>query len=514
MDKHLSEKALKILKNKDTIVLNNPKSLKNKIFKKERKVSVVIAAYNAASYIQNCIDSVLNQTLHFELIELIVIDDHSNDDTANIILNYAKMHSNITVVLLKENTGTAAMPRNIGIELTTTEKIIFLDSDDWLAENALSTLVSTMDETEDDFVVGKTVKVEDKGESILAEFVSYKVRKHVSPFDIPYLFYHMGPQSKLMRTSILKENNIRFPEMKFGEDKYFLFNVLSKCSKVTTIKDPICYLNRLSTNNSSLTKTTEVLDKRAADMMILKYILDKQVPLEQEKVFMKRLVEYDLVKTCDSFVFVKSKEKLKFIEIIREALYRLKGRSYDIIEMFDTPLYKVAARLIESKRDQDFIELFQWYKLEKNKHIIIQNGIAYYKVTPFSDDDPFKLIPIDLFVRSKDSYVEDNHYVQTFEIYGECITKVEYVLIRDRHQLANEIEIPLKINGNVGEFRVNYNELNRLDNSLFSVFVRYDGFRLANIRRMLENQVTYDNRNFVFYTTKVGNVGLSLKEKE
>jgi len=506
-------KSISLLKDKETIILNHPKSIKNRIFKKNRVVTVVISSYNAEPYINKCIDSVITQTLPFEKIELIVVDDHSSDNTPNILTEYAKRYSNITVVLLKNNTGTAATPRNIGIELSTTEKIMFLDSDDWLAENALSRLVSTMDETKDDFIVGRTVKVEDKGESILAEFVSYKERRHMSPFDIPYLFYHMGPQSKLMKTSIIKDYHIRFPEMKFGEDKYFFFNVLLRCTRVSIITDKICYLNRLSINSTSLTKTTDVIKKREADLGLFKEILNSNIPIEKEKVLIKRLLEYDLIKVCDSLVFVKSDKKEKFIAIIREALNLLKDRPYDIISMFDSQIYKVAAKLIELNRDQDFIELFKWYKLDKNKHIVIQNNTAYYKVTPFSNDDPFKFLPIALYARAKDSYVEDGEYVQTFEIYGESISKVEYVLIRDRNQLDNEIKVPVHIKNNIGEFRVKFSDLNLLDNSLFSIFIRYDGFRLINIKRTLENQVTYNNRDFSFYTTKAGNIGFTIKNK-
>jgi len=513
LENDLITKSISLLKDKETIILNHPKSIKNRIFKKNRVVTVVISSYNAEPYINKCIDSVITQTLPFEKIELIVVDDHSSDNTPNILTEYAKRYSNITVVLLKNNTGTAATPRNIGIELSTTEKIMFLDSDDWLAENALSRLVSTMDETKDDFVVGRTVKVEDKGESILAEFVSYKERKNMSPFDIPYLFYHMGPPAKLMKTSIIKYFQIRFPEMKFGEDKYFLFNFLSKCSSVTTITDPIYFVNRLSSNSFSLTRSTDVLKKREADLHILKEVLHMSLPLKHEQVLVKRLVEYDLIKTCDSYVFLRSQEKAKFIEIIREALNLLKSKPYDIVNMMDSPLYKVAAKLIELNRDQDFIELFKWYKLDKNKHIVIQNNIAYYKVIPFKNDDPFKFLPIDLYARAKDSYVEDGEYVQTFEIYGESISKVEYVLIRDRNQLDNEIKVPVHIKNNIGEFRVKFSDLNLLDNSLFSIFIRYDGFRLINIKRTLENQVTYNDRDFVFYTTKAGNIGFTIKNK-
>src|SRR5699024_2667622 len=121
MDKQLVEKSQKILDNKKVQIINNPKSLKNK-FKKKKKVTVVVTTFNSESFIQKCLDSVVNQTFSFWQIELIAVDDHSLDDTPKILKETAEEHSNMTVVLLDENTGTAAMPRNIGIELARSEE--------------------------------------------------------------------------------------------------------------------------------------------------------------------------------------------------------------------------------------------------------------------------------------------------------------------------------------------------------------------------------------------------------
>lgn len=506
------EKVKKRLSDPKTVIINSPKSLKKLFFNKKKSLTVVIATYNSKKFIRKCVESVINQTLPFETIELIIVDDCSQDGTPILLKEYSKEYKNITVVLLGENTGAAAIPRNIGIELSTTDRILFLDSDDWLNKKALSSLVKAMDETGDDVVIGQTIKVEDKRESIHAEFIAYVKRENCNAFDFPYLFYYMGPQSKLIKTSVIKDNQIRFEDMKFGEDKLFLYYVYKNSSTVGSITEPITYLNRLSDNSSSLTKTLDVLHKREQDLKILKEILRWGLQSEQEMVAVKRLVEYDLVKTCDSFVFVRSENKQQFISYIREALNVLENRPYDIVDSFDSPLYQVAASLVKENRDQDFINLFSWYKLEKNKKVVIQEGEAYYEVIPFDKNDPYRYIPIPLFVRSKDAYIENEQFVQKVEIYGKMISTIESVVIRDRFRLENEIILPIKINGNIGEFRVNTADLNSLESSLFSVFIRYNGYRLENIKRIPDIQITHMNREFTFYTTKVGNLGFSIKE--
>lgn len=500
-----------ILDDPNTVILNKPKSLKKKLFNKKKVVSVVITSYNSSNFIKKCIDSVIKQSLGFNKVELIIVDDCSSDDTPIILKNYASEYKNISVVLLNSNTGTAAIPRNIGIELSTTDKIIFLDADDWLHNNALLSLVTEMEATNDDVVIGKTVKVDDKGESIHAEFISFKNRKSLDPFDFPYLLYYMGPQSKLIKTSVIKDNNIRFEEMKFGEDKLFLLNVYMNCSKVGAITEPVCYLNRLSSNSGSLTKVTDVIKKRKIDFQILEDVLQQQLPPNKEMMIVKRLIEYDFIKTCDSFVFVNSEKKGDLIGLTRNALSLLENRTYDIIECFDSPLYKVAAKLIKENRDEDFIKLFTWYKKDRSKKIVIKEDIPYYVVIPFEETDQYKYIPIDLLVRSRDAYIEEKEIIQTLEIYGEKVSTIESIIIRDRNRIDNEIILPLKIEGNIGEFRVNVEKLNSLNNSLFTVFVRYDGYRLANVKRIPDMNITYENREFTFYTTKVGNLGFSIK---
>lgn len=110
---------------------------------------------------------------------------------------------------------------------------MFLDSDDWLSENGLQILYDTMTQQNDDFVVGRTIKVTDNKISIHAEFISYENRYGKHPLEIPYLLYHLGPPSKLIKTSIIKVNDIMFPELKFAEDKSFFIEVLSYCNKVS-----------------------------------------------------------------------------------------------------------------------------------------------------------------------------------------------------------------------------------------------------------------------------------------
>ncbi|HLQ82403.1 MAG TPA: glycosyltransferase family 2 protein [Pseudogracilibacillus sp.] len=514
MNRDLITRAEKILNDKNTEIINKPKNSKIGLFKEKRDITIITASYNAEEFIERTIGSVINQTYPFEKIELIIVDDKSTDSTKEILISYAQKYKNITVVFLNENTGTAGMPRNIGLELHSTEKVMFLDADDWFHEAAVEKMIRKMDENNDDFVIGQTIKVNEAGENIHAEFMSYKERNHISPTEMPYLYYHMGPPSKLMKSSIIMENSIRFPEYKFGEDKSFFFDVLDKCKSLSVIKEPIYYVNRFKSNNESLTQVMTALDKRKIDLEILKRVYDQNLPIEKEKILMKRLVEYDLLKTCDSFVFIRSNEKQEYINIIKEALDILSARNYDIIEEFDTPLYKAGARLIERENYNDFIQLFTWYKLDQYKNILIKNDLPYYDVQVFDDSHEFKHISVPLYARAINSYIENKNIFQEIEIYGELKGTVDKLVIRDRKSATNELEVDIEIEGNNGIFNVSIEELDSLNTSLFTMFLRYDGHKLLNIKHQVETTLPTENRNMIFYTTKANNLGLAIRDKK
>ena len=104
--------------NKDGYFVKN----KGFLFKKS-KVTVVTPVYNAAPFLRKTIDSVINQSIQFENIEFILVDDKSTDSSREILWEYAKKHKNIIAVFLQDNTGSPSRPRNLGIELAKSKYI-------------------------------------------------------------------------------------------------------------------------------------------------------------------------------------------------------------------------------------------------------------------------------------------------------------------------------------------------------------------------------------------------------
>lgn len=97
--------------------------------------SVVIAVYNAEEYLEETVQSLINQTIGFEKIQLILVDDGSVDQSALICDRYAAQYSNV-VALHQQNTGVSAA-RNLGLAHIKGKYVNFLDSDDKLSHNAM-----------------------------------------------------------------------------------------------------------------------------------------------------------------------------------------------------------------------------------------------------------------------------------------------------------------------------------------------------------------------------------------
>ena len=96
------------------------------------KISVIIPVYNEEDYLNECLDSIVNQSL--EDIEIICVDDGSTDNSLNILKSYES--DNRIKIIPKENSGLGAS-RNVALDIAQGEYIAFMDSDDYMNLNAL-----------------------------------------------------------------------------------------------------------------------------------------------------------------------------------------------------------------------------------------------------------------------------------------------------------------------------------------------------------------------------------------
>ena len=104
------------------------------------KVSILVAAFNAAPFLEKCLASLVGQT-HADL-EILCVDDASTDDTPAILDRWALRDTRVQVTHLAEN-GGQAHARNVGLQKATGQFVCMVDSDDWLSPDALEKAVAT-----------------------------------------------------------------------------------------------------------------------------------------------------------------------------------------------------------------------------------------------------------------------------------------------------------------------------------------------------------------------------------
>lgn len=213
------------------------------------KVSVIVPCYNVAEFIEQTLQSLLNQTL--DQYELILIDDGSTDETYKIAKRYALMHTNITIIT-QSNKGLAGA-RNTGLRKAQGSYLCFVDSDDILALNALEVMYNAALEYDADLIMGGVVRFNSQSIWKIQQYVDYGVMEPgvKTLATHPGLFYAMISCGKLYRRDLI--HNIFFPEhMQFCEDQPFVVYAYSHANRIYTVEDIVYYWRVREGNNPSL----------------------------------------------------------------------------------------------------------------------------------------------------------------------------------------------------------------------------------------------------------------------
>lgn len=213
-------------------------------------ISVIIPVYNVAPYLDQCLESVINQT--YNDWECILIDDGSKDNSGEICDKWGKIDSRFRIIH-QINQGVSAA-RNRGIKESRGEYIVFIDSDDWVNPNYLFDMLNAIDKNNDLIVSGnnhyypngeiETFKPTNKQ--------NIELSAKTTSFFIQNIGLLYGPTSLLYKSNIIKENNISFlKEYSLGEDLLFNFQYLKNVRHIHFL--PIANYNYRIMNSGSLT---------------------------------------------------------------------------------------------------------------------------------------------------------------------------------------------------------------------------------------------------------------------
>lgn len=221
-------------------------------------ISIVIPIYNSEKTIRRCVDSVLSQTYYD--IEVILVDDGSQDNSFRICKEYEMKDSRIKVVH-KENGGVSSA-RNCGIDASEGDYIMFVDADDWIENNAVEKMLSLFSKDNVDISMCSFFReLGDNQITYILEENTFTVSEIIGRDIQGREAILCTIWNKLYRVDLIKNNKIRFAEdIRFGEDFVFNIHVFEHVQCISSTSEPLYHYN-CSQENSASNKLYEEYDK-------------------------------------------------------------------------------------------------------------------------------------------------------------------------------------------------------------------------------------------------------------
>ena len=204
------------------------------------KISMIIPVYNAEKYLKRTINSIINQSIGFENIELILVDDNSQDNSKSIIEEYVAKYDNVIGIYSNENHGFPGFGRNKGIEIASAQYIMFSDNDDEHDKDLCLKLYEAIVSEDADIASCDKVKRDNiKDIPVSEKYVGGKLSSNgniiVSNDDLAY-FEDITIWNKIFKKEIIADNNIRFVENMLAEDLLFCLEVFFNSSKLVYLE--------------------------------------------------------------------------------------------------------------------------------------------------------------------------------------------------------------------------------------------------------------------------------------
>ncbi|MBQ8886915.1 MAG: glycosyltransferase [Candidatus Gastranaerophilales bacterium] len=288
------------------------------------EISVIIPVYNVENYLEQCLDSVINQT--FKDIEIICVNDGSTDNSRKILEEYKNKDSRI-IIVDKENGGLSSA-RNSGMNVATSNFLSFIDSDDWVELTMLEKLYKNITSLNTDISIcavhqfdETTQKMDDSvpyftlelfNNSFDNKIFSYEDTKSIL-MDVPVMAWN-----KLYRKSFIDKCNSKFPEGLIWEDGPFFFSIYFKTKRVSIVRD-FLYYYRINRKGSIIQKGgRQFIDILDVVELMYNSIKDLSCFDEIKYEFYYRKIDdivyrYDLIDTIYKDDFSKKLKTKKFL---------------------------------------------------------------------------------------------------------------------------------------------------------------------------------------------------------
>lgn len=201
-------------------------------------ISVIVPIYKVEGYLEQCIESICHQT--YRRLEIILVDDGSPDSCPELCEKYALMDERIKVYHKKN--GGLSDARNYGLDVSNGKYIIFVDSDDYIEEDMIQKLYSSLIENEADLIIGGISYVDEVGNRVsnIQENLPIGIMSQQDFWDMyqsEYMIPCVVTWNKIYKKNLFDE--VRFAVGKYHEDEFIIHKIISQCKKIVCISDEI-----------------------------------------------------------------------------------------------------------------------------------------------------------------------------------------------------------------------------------------------------------------------------------
>lgn len=304
-------------------------------------LSIIVPVYNGENFIEDCIDSIINQTL--KDIEILIINDGSKDNTLNIIESIAKSDSRIKI-LNQKNSGVSAA-RNNGISKSRGKYITFVDADDYIDKTMYEKMYKKAEEFNSDIVICNVNDVLNGNKKVslnLNEGI-IDIRKLTESEFLSNEYFKLGTAvwHKIFKRNLIKENKIKFINYSevASEDTLFNYEAMLKAKRLYCIEEA---LYDYKINENSLTKS-----KSAKENMIKRCMNTVNIMsdfLSKNKIEGENFIDY-----ITYWEFINA---LSYVDELKVKLLVNSIKEYSKISTFNKAIKKIA---LSSELDKYFI---------------------------------------------------------------------------------------------------------------------------------------------------------------
>jgi glycosyltransferase involved in cell wall biosynthesis len=246
-------------------------------------ISLIIPVYNTQSYLEACFESIKAQ--RYQDFEVILINDGSTDQSEQVCRDFCATLANKTILITQANLGQGAA-RNAGLKAATGHYVCFVDSDDLITPNFLSSMIEAAQREAADVVVTDLIK---RFEGAGKELIFKNIQLFTSDMSTNLMLSHPGPVAKLIRRSLIEKHGLLFTQGKIYED--LLFNVrLSLCAPKVVYLEEAHYIYRV---RSMSTMNQRTFSSKLEDIYSVMEAIETQLishPVELEYLSIEHIL--------------------------------------------------------------------------------------------------------------------------------------------------------------------------------------------------------------------------------